>query len=137
MLAGPTIPRLALLRVGVTEPPESPLTLVRSYRTVSPLPVPHPQGHGHRRSALCCPEPTGHPVLALTSTLPCGVPTFLNVCHRSDRRRGHPAGSPSPSIVRAPRDVWAFRHRGNDRTPKRWQGVGLMEPFEVRLEDAE
>lgn len=33
----------ALLRVGVTQPPESPPTLVRSYRTVSPLPV-RPRG---------------------------------------------------------------------------------------------
>ncbi len=30
---------LALLRMGFTEPPGSPPTLVRSYRTVSPLPV--------------------------------------------------------------------------------------------------
>ncbi len=30
---------LALLRVGFTEPYESPRTLVRSYRTVAPLPV--------------------------------------------------------------------------------------------------
>ncbi len=30
---------LALLRVGFTEPHESPRTLVRSYRTVAPLPV--------------------------------------------------------------------------------------------------
>src|SRR5688572_6207876 len=45
MLAGPAVPVLALLRVGVTEPPGSPRTLVRSYRTVSPLPV-RPPGHG-------------------------------------------------------------------------------------------
>jgi hypothetical protein len=32
-------PRLALLRVGFTEPIGSPRSLVRSYRTVSPLPV--------------------------------------------------------------------------------------------------
>src|SRR5687768_3472091 len=38
MSTGPVIPCLALLRVGVTEPPGSPRTLVRSYRTVSPLP---------------------------------------------------------------------------------------------------
>jgi len=37
---------LVLLRVGFTELPMSPLELVRSYRTVSPLP-----GHGVRR---CC-----------------------------------------------------------------------------------
>src|SRR2546425_13338976 len=33
-------PCLALLRVGFAEPPGSPRALVRSYRTVSPLPVP-------------------------------------------------------------------------------------------------
>ena len=74
---GPVLPRSTLLRVGVAEPPGSPPTLVRSYRTVSPLPV--PGRPGHRRSALCCPVPTGHPVLALASTLPCGAPTFLDV----------------------------------------------------------
>ena len=31
----------------------------------------------HRRSALCCPDPTGHPVLTLVSTVPYGAPTFL------------------------------------------------------------
>jgi hypothetical protein len=38
-LGGPPVPRLALLRVGFAEPPGSPRALVRSYRTVSPLPV--------------------------------------------------------------------------------------------------
>jgi len=47
---GQSVPRLALLRVGFTEPTGSPRPLVRSCRTVSPLPVPC----GHRRSALCC-----------------------------------------------------------------------------------
>src|ERR1019366_1772025 len=45
------VPRLALLRVGFTEPPGSPRALVRSYRTVSPSPV-----HGepcHRRFLFC------------------------------------------------------------------------------------
>ncbi len=68
--------RLALLRAGVAEPPVSPPTLVRSYRTVSPSPV--PGGPGHRRSSLCCPDPTGCPVLALASALLCGAPTFLS-----------------------------------------------------------
>ena len=53
------LPLLALLRVGVAEPPGSPRTLVRSYRTVSPLPVAAPPavagGAAHRRSALCGP----------------------------------------------------------------------------------
>src|SRR3954468_9183943 len=43
MSTGPVIPCLALLRVGVAAPPESPRTLVRSYRTVSPLPVLRPR----------------------------------------------------------------------------------------------
>ena len=46
------VPRLALLRVGFTEPTGSPRPLVRSCRTVSPLPV--RVGARHRRSALCC-----------------------------------------------------------------------------------
>ena len=47
---GPPYPCLALLPVGFAEPLRSPATLVVSYTTVSPLPVPE----GHRRSALCC-----------------------------------------------------------------------------------
>src|SRR6476661_2529280 len=94
MLAGPAIPRLALLRVGVAEPPGSPRTLVRSYRTVSPLPV--------RRvappSAVCSllPDPTGHPVLALASTLPFGVPTFLDVRANSGAAATRPAHRHQP-----------------------------------------
>ncbi len=72
----------ALLRAGVTQPPRSLPTLVRSYRTVSPLPVPPPGGAGHRRSALCCPLPSDHSDLALASTLLCGVPTFLDRSRR-------------------------------------------------------
>ncbi len=85
---------LALLRVGVTQPPVSPPTLVRSYRTVSPLPV-RPEGR-HRRSALCCPVPSDRSNLALASTLPCGVPTFLDPCN--PRHRGHPADSPARPV---------------------------------------
>jgi hypothetical protein len=77
-----------LLRVGVTEPPRLPGTLVRSYRTVSPLPL--------RRtgSAVCflLPCPASYLDWPLASTLPCGAPTFLNpvICMPS---RGHPANS--------------------------------------------
>jgi hypothetical protein len=49
---GPSSPCSTLLPMGFTEPPGSPRVLVRSYRTVSPLPVPGEPGH--RRSALCC-----------------------------------------------------------------------------------
>jgi hypothetical protein len=74
------VPRLTLLRVGFTKPTRSPWSLVRSYRTVSPLPVPVTQP-----SAVCslwhCPA--GHPDLPLASTLPCGVPTFLDSIART------------------------------------------------------
>ena len=50
---GTRAPCSTLLRVGVAEPPGSPRTLVRSYRTLSPLPVAGMPAH--RRSALCCP----------------------------------------------------------------------------------
>jgi hypothetical protein len=69
---------LTLLRVGFTEPPGSPRALVRSYRTVSPLPV--AAARGRRPSAVCFlwHFPAGRPDWPLASTLPCGVPTFLD-----------------------------------------------------------
>ncbi len=70
-------PCSTLLRVGFTEPTGSPRPLVRSYRTVSPLPVRCPEASP---SAVCSlwHFPAGHPDWPLTSTLPCGVPTFLS-----------------------------------------------------------
>jgi len=83
-----------LLRVGFTEPSRSPAALVRSYRTVSPSPV--PSCPGHRRSILC------GTVLHVTatrfaSTLPCGAPTFLTARCRAAR-------PPSRLTIRRP--VW-------------------------------
>ncbi len=64
---------LTLLRVGFTEPPQSPAALVVSYTTVSPLPR-------AGRGAVCflwhCPA--GHPGSVLPTTLPCGARTFLD-----------------------------------------------------------
>ena len=69
----PWAPLLTLLRVGFTEPPQSPAALVVSYTTVSPLPP------RWRAGAVCflwhCPA--GHPGSALPTTLPCGARTFL------------------------------------------------------------
>jgi hypothetical protein len=62
-------PRLALLRVGFTEPPRSPSVLVRSYRTLSPLPVraSRPAIGGFLSVALSCGSPrlavSQHPAL--------------------------------------------------------------------------
>src|SRR5207248_224690 len=61
-------PCSALLRVGFAEPPESPRALVRSYRTVSPLPVPRGAIGGLFSVALSC----GSPRLAV-SQHPCPV----------------------------------------------------------------
>ena len=64
---------VTLLRVGFTEPPQSPAALVVSYTTVSPLPP------GRSPTAVCflwhCPA--GRPGSALPTTLPCGARTFL------------------------------------------------------------
>ena len=65
-------PDLVLLRVGFTEPPRSPATLVRSYRTLSPLPVLLPSAVF---SLWHCPA--RHRDSPFASTLPCGAPTFL------------------------------------------------------------
>jgi len=64
---------LTLLRVGFTEPPQSPAALVVSYTTVSPLPP------GRSRAAVCFlwHYPAGHPGSALPTTLPFGARTFL------------------------------------------------------------
>ncbi len=65
------LPRLALLRVGFTEPAGSPPSLVRSYRTFSPLPVrtrhPGPAIGGLFSVALSCESPR------LASPAPCSA----------------------------------------------------------------
>ena len=91
---GPPFPDLALLRVGFAEPDESPRPLVRSYRTVSPSPVTGSCRPIGGLSLLHCPS--GRPDLAHASTLPCGVPTFLDTIMPC---RGHLADSPSDEGV--------------------------------------
>ena len=55
--AAPRVPPyLAFLRVGFADPPPSPGALVRSYRTVSPLPSTG-RTRSIRRSTLCCTFP--------------------------------------------------------------------------------
>ncbi len=87
-------PCSTLLRVGFAEPPGSPRALVRSYRTVSPLPVRRPEAPP---SAVCSlwHFPAGRPDWPLASTLPCGVPTFLDLRRLGgdpDRHRPRPPG---------------------------------------------
>src|SRR5262249_10104753 len=78
--------------MGFAEPPGLPRMLVRSYRTVSPLPV-----RARSPSAVCFlwHFPAGHPDWALPSTVPYGVRTFLGPIVSV---RGRPADSPPPNI---------------------------------------
>src|SRR3984893_17741120 len=72
-------PLLVLLQVGFTEPLRSPGALVRSYRTVSPLP--DSDFAAWSGGLLSVALSAGHPAWALPSTLPCGARTFLNPEH--------------------------------------------------------
>lgn len=86
-------PLLDLAPNGGTEPPRSLRTLVRSYRTVSTLPV---TVNGPSAVYFLLLPTSGRPDLALASALPCGVPTFLDAEHRD-----HLTNSPSDSVYAA------------------------------------
>jgi hypothetical protein len=94
---------LVFLQVGFTKPEESPLPLVRSYRTFSPLPA------RLRRPAvsflLHFPYPCGR--WALPTTLPYGVRTFLPP-------RVNPMGSGRPDFLKTSRRIIA-----PDRFPRK------------------
>ena len=94
------LPRLALLRVGFTEPAGSPPPLVRSYRTLSPLPVRarRPAIGGFLSVALSC----GSPRLAVSQHPALRSPDLPRHDPACGPCRGHPADSPSPSIVPPP-----------------------------------
>src|SRR6201986_3261824 len=87
----PLAPLLTLLRVGFTEPPQSPAALVVSYTTVSPLPRPWRRG-GLFSVALSRGSPrvgvTDHPALWRP-----------DLHHRAFARRDRPADSPVPMIL--------------------------------------
>src|SRR5262249_47966823 len=81
--------------MGFAEPPGLPRVLVRSYRTVSPLPV-----RARSPSAVCFlwHFPAGHPDWALPSIVPYGVRTFLGPIVSV---RGRPADSPPTTLNHA------------------------------------
>ena len=114
-------PCSTLLRVGFTEPTGSPRSLVRSYRTVSPLPV---RTLAAAPSAVCslwhCPA--GHPDWPLASTLPCGVPTFLDPSPSGvipGRHGPRPPGrlTVAPIVPQADRPGYVTRPPGTLRGP--------------------
>lgn len=80
-----TLPYLVLHRVGFTELPRSPEELVRSYRTVSPLPC--TEGIPQCRAVYFLLHfPSRCRDSRLWSTLPCGVRTFLRTNRPSGDR---------------------------------------------------
>ena len=98
---GPAVPRLTLLRVGFTKPPGHP---GRWCALTAPF---HPYLWPWRRcpSAVCFlwHFPAGRPDWPLASTLPCGVPTFLDQVAvpvpGPTPDRDHPAGSLLASVA--------------------------------------
>ena len=89
---GPPSPCLALLPVGFAEPPGSPRTLVRSYRTVSPLPVRRVVAIGGLFSvALSC----GSPRLGVTQHRALRSPDVPRTGRAGSRPPGRLATTPS------------------------------------------
>jgi len=91
---------LVLLRVGFTEPRQSPGVLVVSYTHRFTLTRRRPAPKDRARRAVCflwhCPA--GHPGWPLATTLPCGARTFLGGrpyrrAAGGDCRRDRPADS--------------------------------------------
>ena len=88
---------LALLRVGFTEPPRSPGTLVGSYPTVSPLPH-NPAGAGHRGGLFSVALSRGLPRVAVSNHPALWSPDVPRRADQGPARRGRPANS---SIARS------------------------------------
>src|SRR5262245_27648433 len=74
-------------------------------------------------SAVCSllPDPTGHSVLALASTLPCGAPTFLDPVDAGPRPPGRLTVTPS------------YRGDGNPRP--RWKSVTSPQKGSARADE--
>jgi len=91
---------LTLLRVGFTEPPQSPAVLVVSYTTVSPLPA----AKRHRRSVLCG-------TIRRVAPPGCYPALFPVESGLSSRNPKEPRGRPADSQVKGTQD----RGDGNGR----------------------
>ena len=112
--AGHLVPfYLVLLRVGFTEPPKSPSTLVSSYLTVSPLP-----GKQVLRAVYFLWHfPWDRSRWTLSSTLPYGVRTFLDALERAPR----PSGSLHPQRPYGLQPVYVTYGEPANRG---WAGIG-------------
>jgi hypothetical protein len=109
---GAALRRLALmtlLRVGFTEPPQSPAALVVSYTTVSPLPPARPKAVEPAAVCFLWHCPAGHPGSVLPTTLPDGARTFLG-----DPGEPEPTRPPGQLARRLP----SLARRGPSRPPR-------------------
>jgi hypothetical protein len=70
---------LVLQAVGFALPIAVTSDAVRSYRTISPLPVPRRRAIGGHRRYFLRHFPAGHPGRPLAATVPCPARTFLRV----------------------------------------------------------
>ncbi len=115
---GAVAPLLTLLRVGFTEPPQSPAALVVSYTTVSPLPP------RWRAGAVCSlwHYPAGHPGSALPTTLSCGARTFLTgLAPGATARPTHPYSGYAERAIIWRRDTdgrWRLAVDSSSPTPR-------------------
>ena len=121
-------PCLILLPVGFTKPSRSPGPLVRSYRTVSPLP---PGAQSSPRSAVYslwhCPYPRGRWVLPTTVSL--GARTFLHalwLVRAFDAATTRPTPTPPLPII-----IRRCPLRSNPRGRPVWAGVWGQAPAYV------
>ena len=94
---------LALLRVGLAEPARSPAPLVRSYRTVSPLPL--------RGEAVCFLLRLREVTPAWVSPAPCPAESGLS----STARCAAAAARPAP-----PHPAYAYRSPASHRSTPRF-----------------
>jgi len=124
--------------MGFVEPPRSPTALVRSYRTVSPLPVRTRQPEGrrarHRRSVLCgtflrvaptgcypasCPAESGR---SSAGSLAGPDAAIRPTRHRSHSGRSRRVAFHDPAPERLHRAAVSARHCAPDRSTHREHG---------------
>ena len=85
--------------MGFTKLFQSPGTLVRSYRTVAPLPVAHQQADGPSAVSFLWHFPASRLDWGLPSILSCGVRTFLGTANLSCRSNLGPVTRPPGQLT--------------------------------------
>jgi hypothetical protein len=133
---GRPFPGLALLRVGFAEPPGSPRALVRSYRTVSPSPVPRRAIGGLFSVALSCGSPRlaagQHPALWSPD-----LPRRRQATPRPPGRLTVTSSVPEPAGLRVLASVWSAWPVSAHRSPGDSPGGGAIAASRSEVEGGE